>query len=132
MAITDSVIVPGTHYRMMKLLAEEPSSELLGPFPSTEANTHTVKTCSAIYIPFYLVSIVLGRDLSARLAYKLLVPPITASGLAATLKPLVDFLTITLVSQNGTVVTPVTVRDKLGLEWEINPSLVGYRREKVL
>jgi hypothetical protein len=62
---TDSVIVPGTHDRVMQLLAEEPSAELLGPFPATEANTRTVKTRMAMYPPFDLVSIVLGRDLSA-------------------------------------------------------------------
>jgi hypothetical protein len=130
MGITDSVIVPGTHDRVMQMLAEEPSAELLGPFPSTEANTRTVKNRAAIYIPFDLVSIVLGRDLSARRAYELLVPSIVANLLASTLKPLVDFLTIASVSPNGTTVTPFTVRDKLGLKWNINPALVGYRREK--
>jgi hypothetical protein len=35
----------------------------------------------------------------------------------------VDFLTI---------VTSVTVRDKVGLEWDINPSLVGCRCKKFL
>jgi hypothetical protein len=132
LGVTDSVIVPGMHDRVMQLLAEEPSTELLGPFPSTEANKRTVKTRTAIYIPFDPVSIVLGRDLSARRAYELVMPSIVANGLASTLKPLVDFLTIALVSPNGTTVTPVTVRDKLGLEWDINPALVGYRWEKIL
>jgi hypothetical protein len=129
---TESVIVPGTHDRVMQLLAEEPSAELLGPFPSTEANTRTVKTRMAMYLPFDLVSIVLGRDLSARRAYELLVPSIVENGLASTFKPLVDFLTIALVSPSGNAVTPVTVRDKLGLDWDINTALVGYRREKIL
>jgi hypothetical protein len=60
------------------------------------------------------------------------VPSIVENGLASTFKPLVDFLTIALVSPNGNAVTPVTVRDKLGLDWDINPALVGYRREKIL
>jgi hypothetical protein len=128
---TESVIVPGTHDRLMQLLAEEPSAELLGPFLSTEA-TRTVKTRMVMYLPFDLVSIVLGRDLSARRAYELLVPSIVANGMASTFKPLVDFLTIALVSPNGTAVTPVTVRDKFGLDWDINPALVGYRREKII
>jgi bifunctional DNA-binding transcriptional regulator/antitoxin component of YhaV-PrlF toxin-antitoxin module len=131
LGITDSVIFPGTPDRVMQLMAEEPSAELLGPFPSTEANTRTVKIHAAIYIPFDLVSIVLGRDLSTHRVYELMVPSIVASGLASTLKPLVDFLTITLVSPNGTTVIPVTVRDKLGLEWDINTALIGYRREKI-
>jgi hypothetical protein len=63
---TTESVIPGTHDRVMQLLAEEPSAELLGPFPSTEANTRTVKTRMAMYLPFDLVSIVLGRDLSAR------------------------------------------------------------------
>jgi hypothetical protein len=125
MGVTDSVIVPGTHDRVMQLLA-------VGPFPSTEANTRNVKTRAVIYIHFDLVSIVLGRDVSARQVYELLVPSIVANGLASTLKPLVDFFTIALVSTNGTAVTPVTVRDKLGLEWDINPALVGYRQEKII
>jgi hypothetical protein len=129
---TDSVIVPGTHDRVMQLLAEEPSAELLGPFPATEANTRTAKTRRAMYLSFDLVSIVLCRDLSARRAYELLVPSIVENGLASTFKPLVDLLTIALVSPNGSAVTPVTVRDKLGLDWDINPALVGYRREKIL
>jgi hypothetical protein len=79
-----------------------------------------------------LVSIVLGRKLSAGRAHNLLVPSIVASGLASNLKPLVDFLTITLVSPNGTTVTPATVRDKLGFKWDSNPSLVGCHREKIL
>jgi hypothetical protein len=129
---TESVIVPGTHDRVMQLLAEEPSAELLGPFPSTEANTRRVKTRMDMYLPFDLVSIVMGQDLSARRAYELLVPSIVESGLASTFKPLVDFLTIALVSPNENAVTPVTVRDKLGLDCDINPALVGYRREKIL
>jgi hypothetical protein len=55
-----------------------------------------------------------------------------ANGLASTFKPFVDFLAIALVSPNGTALTPVIVRDKLGLEWDINPALVGYRQERIL
>jgi hypothetical protein len=89
LASTENVIVPGTHNRVMQLLTEEPSAELLGHFPSTEANTRTVKTLSAVYIPFKLVSVVLGRDVSTRRDNKLLVPAIIANGLA----PLVVFHT---------------------------------------
>jgi hypothetical protein len=126
LGITDSVIVPGTHDRIMQLLSEELLAELFGPFPATEANARTVKTRMAMYFPFDLMYIVLGRDLSACRAYEILVPSIVANGLAS------NFLTIALVSPNGTAVTPVTVRDKLGLDWDINPDLVGYRREKII
>jgi hypothetical protein len=91
-----------------------------------------VKTRAEINIPFDVVSIVLGRELSARRAYELPVPYIVAIGLDSTLKPLVDLLTIALVSPNGTTVIPVTIRDKVGLDWDINSSLVGYRHENIL
>jgi hypothetical protein len=132
LAVTDSVIVPGTHERVMQLLNDEPTAEVLGPFPSTEVNTRTVKTRATVYFPFEAVSVVLGRDLTARQAYELLVPTIVANGLATALKPLVDYLTVALVSPNTTDVTPVTVRTRVGLEWNITPALVGYRRDKVL
>jgi hypothetical protein len=64
-ASTDNIIATGTHDMAMQLLHEEPSAELLGPFPSMEANTRTVKTRSAVYIPFELVFILLGQDLPA-------------------------------------------------------------------
>jgi hypothetical protein len=44
LAATDSVIVTCTNDRMMQLLCEEPSVELLGPLPATEANIHTITT----------------------------------------------------------------------------------------
>jgi hypothetical protein len=130
--VTASVIVPGTHDRVMQLLNDDSTTELLGPFLATEANTRTIKTRCAIYVPFDLVPIVIGQDLSARMVYELLVPLIVSNGLATTLKPLVDYLTIALVSPTATEATPVTVRDKVGLDWNITPALVGYRRDKVL
>jgi hypothetical protein len=61
------------------------------------------------YIPFELMEVVLGADLTARQAYELLVPTLVDTGYEGICEPLVDFLTVALVKPSATVAAPLTL-----------------------
>jgi hypothetical protein len=58
------------------------------------------KTCCASYTPFEFMSIVLGKDLTGRDAYILLVPAIIGAVFESAYQPLIDFLTMAVTKPN--------------------------------
>jgi hypothetical protein len=44
LGITADIVVPGSSERMLQLLNDEPSHELVGPYESTDANVRTAKS----------------------------------------------------------------------------------------
>jgi hypothetical protein len=51
--------------RHLSLLEGEPTKAMVGPFEASDANVHTIRTRTAMFIPFELVSSLLGKDLTA-------------------------------------------------------------------
>jgi hypothetical protein len=97
LAITADVLVPGIIARTLQLLSAEPTFNALGPFNAGDANTRTTKCRGMAYIPFKLMEVVIGADLTAHQAYELLVPTLVDTGYEGICEPLVDFLTVALV-----------------------------------
>jgi hypothetical protein len=52
LAITADVVVPGLAERILQLISDEPSHELVGGYTATSANVRTTKARSMAYLPF--------------------------------------------------------------------------------
>jgi hypothetical protein len=69
LAITADIVVPGSITRTHQRLDAELTIDILGPYTTSMANTRTTKCRLGAYIPFNLMEMVLGADLTARQAY---------------------------------------------------------------
>jgi hypothetical protein len=133
LAIAADVIVPGSIARTLQLLSAEPTFNALGPFTAGEANTRTTKCRGMAYIPFELMEVVLGTDLTAHQAYELLVPTLVDTGYEGICDPLVDLSTVALVKPSATVAAPLTLQARVGLEGYVpSPAVVIHRRQHLL
>jgi hypothetical protein len=91
------------------------------------------KLGGAAFIPYEFMPIVLGRNLTARDAYLILVPAIIDAGLESVCQPLIDFLTVTVVEPSATALEPLTLKPCLGkLHHVPSPAVISSRREEVL
>jgi hypothetical protein len=133
LAITDDIIVPGSIARTRQLLAAEPTHDMLGHFTTEAVNTRTTKCRRATYIPFEFMELVLGKDLTDRQAYELIIPMLIDSGYESLCEPLVDFLTVALVKPSDGVSIPLTMHACAGKPGYVpSPAVVNYRRDQLL
>jgi hypothetical protein len=133
LTITADVVVPGSAERMLQLLSDEPSHELMGPYTDTSANVRTTKARSMAYLPFPLVAGLLGSNLTARQAYELIIPELINAGMMSVCGRLVEFLTVSLVRPTAERATPLTVQHHLGKSGYVpDTSAISHRREHVL
>jgi hypothetical protein len=130
--ITDDIIVPGSIARTRQLLAAEPTHNMLGHFTTEAVNTRTTKCRRATYIPFEFMELVLGKDLTARQAYELIIPRLIDAGYQSLCEPLVDFPTIALVNPSDGVSIPLTMHACAGKPGYVpSPAVVNYRRDQI-
>lgn len=80
--------------RHQELFDDEPDKDIIPPIDTTSQAQAMIRTRRAMFIPFCLVEFVLGKDLSAREAFKVLWPAIQANNLREVAKPLVRFLMV--------------------------------------
>jgi hypothetical protein len=85
--------MPGRH---LSLLKGEPTKAMVGPFEAADANVHTIHTRTAMFVPFELVSSLLGKDLTARKAFLLVYPILEDNDLLEVCRPLLEFLQVAL------------------------------------
>jgi hypothetical protein len=133
LAITDDIIVTGSIAQTRQLLAAEPTHDMLGHFTTEAVNTRTTKFRRATYIPFEFMELVLGKYLTARKAYELIIPRLIDSGYESLCDPLVDFLTLALVKPRDGVSIPLTMHACAGKPGYVpSPVVVNYRRDQLL
>jgi hypothetical protein len=133
LAITDDIIVPGSIARTRQLLAAEPTYDMLGHFTTEAVNTRTTKCRRATCIPFEFMKLVLGKELTARQAYELIIPRLIDYGYESLCEPLVDFLTVALVEPSDGVSFPLTMHAYVGKPGYIPiPAVVNYRLDQLL
>jgi hypothetical protein len=63
------------------LLEANPSEELLGPYKYDDGDIRTIRTRTAMFFPFELVTCLLGKDYTASEAFELCCPVLEAEGL---------------------------------------------------
>jgi hypothetical protein len=79
------------------------------------------------------MEMVLGDDLTARQAYKLIIPVLVDTGYEAICEPLVDFLTVALVKPSADNASPLTLQPCVGIAGYVpSPAVVSHRRQHVL
>jgi hypothetical protein len=88
LGLTPYVNVPQMLDRHMALLESEPLKHMVGPFEADEANVHTIRTRSAMFVPYELVDLLLGKDLTAREAYMTVYPVLEDNGMLDLCLPL--------------------------------------------
>jgi hypothetical protein len=128
LAITADIVVPGSIARTQQLLNAEPTIDILGPYTASMANTRTTKCRLGAYLPFDLMEMVLGADLTARQAYKLIIPVLVDTGYEAICEPLMDFFTVALVKPSEDNVSPLTLQPCVGIAGYVpSPAVVSHR-----
>jgi hypothetical protein len=115
LAITADIVVPGSIARTRELLNAELTIDIVGPYTASMANTRTTKCRLGAYLPFNLMEMVLGADLTTRQAYELIIPVLVYTGYKAICEPLVDFLTVALVKPSADNAAPLTLQPCVGI-----------------
>jgi hypothetical protein len=133
LAIAADVVVPGSIARTQQFLDSEPTIDILGPYTASVANTRITKCRLGAYIPFDLMDMVLGADLTARQAYELIIPALVDTDYEAICEPLVDFLTVALVKPPAENTTPLTLQPCVGITGYVpSPAVASHRRRHFL
>jgi hypothetical protein len=129
----DIVVLPGSIARTRQLLNAEPTIDILDPYTAYMANTRTTKCHLGTYLPFDLMEMVLGADLTARQAYELIIPVLVDTGYEAICEPLLDFLTVALVKPCADNAAPLTLQPCVGITGYVpSPAVVSHRRQHFL
>jgi hypothetical protein len=117
----------------MALLESEPHQPMVGPFEADEAGVHTIRTRNGMFVPYELVGLLLGRDLTAREAYMTIFPVLEDNDMLDVCLPLLQFLQVASTSPSAANPRPLTLQDRLGrADYPVRPAVVSYRREHVL
>ena len=114
--VDETVITPDTMDRMLELFAADSNADLVGPFVAGAAGTKKPQTRNSMYIPFPLLSYVIGQNLTPKAAIHILVPVMSSLGIEC--PPLIDFLLASATFNTGNDTNPVTLQDEtdLGLD----------------
>ena len=113
------------------LLDGDEALELIGPVADNAVQLETIKTRKAMFIPYELVHYVLGKNLSPRQAFMILMPIMETSGLLTVCKSLVDFLRVAgTLPAGGTA--PLVAHDKAGRAIIAEIGLMLFMKNQVL
>jgi hypothetical protein len=119
--------------RHLSLLEGEPTKTMVGPFEASDANVHTIRTRTAMFVPFELVSYLLGKDLTAREAFLLVYPILEDNDLLEVCRPFVEFLQVSSTQPTTINPRPLTLQDRLGkADYPVRPAVINQRRTGVL
>jgi hypothetical protein len=93
----------------LTLLEAEPMEHTVDPFASTAAGIHTISTRSIMFASFDLVTVLLGKDYTAREAFQLAYHLLEAEGLDTVCAPFLAFLQAASTSPSTDKPCPVTL-----------------------
>jgi hypothetical protein len=65
---------------------------MAGPFGATDAGIHMIRTRSCMFIPFELVSMLIGKDYTASEAFEISCTLLEDTGLDGVCAPFLEFL----------------------------------------
>jgi hypothetical protein len=119
-----------THHKT--LLDWDKALELIGPVADNAVQLETIKTRKAVFIPYELVHYVLGKNLTHRQAFMILIPVMETSGLLTVCKPLVDFLRVAETLPAGGTTAPLVAHYKAGCAIIAEISLRLFLKNQVL
>jgi hypothetical protein len=107
--VTPYVNVPLNFARHLTLLEANPLEEVLAPYKDDDTAILTIRSRTAMFVPFELVTCLLGKDYTARDAFELCYPVLDAEGLEASCAPFLDFLQLASTKSTTYNPRPVTL-----------------------
>jgi hypothetical protein len=127
-----NVNVPRMLGRHHSLLEGDRAKATMGPFAEDEANVHTIRSRKAMVVPYELVEVLLGQDISAREAFLVSYPLLEDAALLEVCIPFLQYLQVASTVPSATETRPLALQDRLGLDTPIRPALTNERLETVL
>jgi hypothetical protein len=121
--LTAYVNVPRVLDRQHSLLGGDRAKATVGPFTEDEANVHTIRSRKAMFVPYELVEVLLGQDLSAREAFLVYYPLLEDADLLEVCLPFLQYLQVALTAPTATEARPLSLRDRLGLDTPTRPAV---------
>jgi hypothetical protein len=85
-----------------------------------------------MFVPYELVEVLLGQDLSAREAFLVSYPLLEDADLLEVCLPFLQYLQVASNAPSATEARPLALQDRLGLDTPIRPAVINERRETVL
>jgi hypothetical protein len=85
-----------------------------------------------MFVPYKLVEVLLGEDLSSREALMLSYPLLEDADLLDVCRPYLEFLQVASTAPSATNARPVTLQDRLGHATTVHPVVINEQRETVL
>jgi hypothetical protein len=133
LGLTPYVNVPPMSDRHHTLLIGEPTNDMVGPFEAEDANVHTIRSRCVMFIPFELVALLLGKDLTAREAYLVVYPLLEDNDLLEACRPLIEFLQVASTQPNAGNPCPVLLQELLGkVDYSARAAIIRHRHTAVL
>jgi hypothetical protein len=85
-----------------------------------------------MFVPYELVEVLLGQDLSAREAFLVSYPLLEDADLLEVCLSFLHYLQVASTAPSATEARPFALQDRLGLDTPIRPAVISARRETVL
>jgi hypothetical protein len=85
-----------------------------------------------MFVPYELVAVLLGQDLSAREAFLVSYPLLENADLLEVCLPFLQYLQVASTAPTATEAHPLSLQDRLGLDTPIRSSVINERRDTVL
>ena len=116
LAITEPVTVPTTMKILLQMFTGSKNADLVGPLMDKLASKRTMISRNFMYLPFALILLVMGQNLTPKTAACVLVPVMSSLGLVC--PQLINFLLAVCTKTSTNNNSPVMVQDtnKMGLE----------------
>jgi hypothetical protein len=133
LGLTPYVNGASTFVRHLTLLQAELTKPMVEPFGDTDTGIHTVRTRSCMFVPYELVSLLLGQDYTAAEAFDVCYPLLEDEGLGGVCAPFLEFLQVASTQPYDANFRPVTLQDKMGLTRRtIRPAAIRHHRDTML
>lgn len=98
---TEEIEVADSIDKHNDVLQIKPDKKMMGPLDASYNNKKTIRTRKSMFIPYKLAHLVIGKDLTPREAWQVLVPAIQAWNLETVCRPLIYFLLVTNTLPDG-------------------------------
>jgi hypothetical protein len=95
--------------RPHSLLGGDRAKATVGPFTEDEANVYTIRSRKATFVPYELVEVLLGQDLSAREAFLVSYPLLEDADLLEVCLPFLQYLQVASTAPTATEARPLSL-----------------------
>jgi hypothetical protein len=125
LGLTPYVNVVSSLVHHSTLLKADPTEPMVGPFTSTDAGVHTIRTRSSMFVPFELVTMLMGKDYTVGEAFEFSYTLLEVDGLDGVCAAFLELLQAASTQPSEENARPVTLQDETGLAHRpIRPAVI--------